>query len=400
MESEAPGPPPSGAEQPAAPAQPAPSNDPVRLEERATGFSAFAPPDFILDYDAERGVYEIRSDQRGLAIEYTRAQGTEPPVDVARLLVKQRGFEVVSEQADPERASVLSKRPDGRRWTVIVRRDGPETLSATGFGRSVEGAQADPSGDERVLEWIASSAAGGKAVVLPETKVEDTVKPIELEDFTTQDGMVRGKVPKEPGWAVGGSGGSLEAYNPQRGELYLGIPAYVCLPGTSAAMIAQMYPTSLPIAPLLPPDGAVLQVWPQLRRTFDPTTQFDELQIESAYPQNMGPPFNAALFGIRFQRNRIPWRGTILAATASIPADERWLFYFSELAVPDSDDSSVSQALLEAWKAFDPSRAMGQRSSAATQASAAVTTTIQSVNTLRQQTFERTAAAWGNQFRS
>jgi hypothetical protein len=379
---------------------PVASDDPVRLEEPATGFTAFAPRDFTLAYDAERGVYEIRSEGRGLSIEYTRAQGTDEPIDVARLLVKQRGFEVVSEQADAARASVVAKREDGRRWTVIVRRDGPETLSATGFGRSAEGAPADPSGDERVLEWIASSAAGGKAVVLPETKVEDTVKPIELEDFTTPDGMAKGKVPKEPGWAVGGSAGSFEACNPERGELYLGIPAFVCLPGTSAAALAQMYPTSLPIAPLLPPDGAVLQVWPRLRATLDPTTQFGGLQIDGAYPQNMGPPFNAALFGIRFQRNGSPWRGTILAGTAPIPADERWLFYFSELAVPDSDDSSVSQALLEAWKAYDPSRAMGQRASAVKQAGEAVTQTIQSVNTLRKQTFERAAASWGSQFRS
>jgi hypothetical protein len=387
------------ASDPAVPASSALPSDPVRLEEPGTGFSAFAPPDFKLTYSAESGIYELRSDQRGVAIEHTRAVDTTPPVEAARSVVAQRGFEVVSEQSDPERAVVVAKRPDGRRWTVSVRRDGPETLAVTGYGRLPDAKAPERPDDDRVLEWVASSATGGKPVTLPQKPVEEAVKPIELKDFATTDGMAKGKVPAEAGWSTGGVGGALEAENPERGEIHLGIPALVVLPGMMAAAIAQMSPSGWVIAPLLPPELAVVQVWAQLRNIIQPGVGFGGVTIESSEPQNLGPPYTAGLFGIRFERGGRPWRGAMLAATAAIPGDERWLFYSSQLAVPDSDDSSVSQALVQAALAYDPSRSQAAKTAAAQQALAEVTKTIQSMTTLRQQTFERTALAWSGQFR-
>jgi hypothetical protein len=381
------------------PAPPIPPAAPVQLADAATGFAAYAPPDFRLDYDQQRGVYEMSSDQRGVAVEYMRAGSTTPPVEAARSLVAQRGFEVVSEQSDAERALIVAKRPKGGTWTVIVRRDGPETLAVTGFGRVPETTAPERPDDGRVVEWVASSASGGKPVALPQRPVKEAVKPIALVDFTTKDGLAKGKVPKEPGWATGGAGGALEAENWQRGEIHLGIPALVILPGTSAAAMAQVSGAGWAIAPLLGPETAVVQVWAQLRNVLQPGIGFDGVRIESAHPQSFGPPFSAGLYEFRFKRTGVPWHGAILAATAPVPADERWLFYYSQLAVPDSDDSSVSQALVQAAAAYDPTASQGVRTEATQQAFAAVTQTIQSMTTLRQQTFERTAAAWSSYFR-
>jgi hypothetical protein len=325
--------------------------------------------------------------------------GTTPPAEAARAVAVQRGFEVVSEQSEGERSVVVAKRPEGGTWTVSVRRDGPETLAVTGFGRVPETTVPEQPDDGRVVEWVASSASGGKPVTLPEKPMEEGIQPIELEDFTTKDGLAKGKVPKEPGWSTGGAGGAIEAENPERGEMHLGIPAMVILPGTTAAAIAQMSPPGWAVAPLLGPEMAVVHVWPQLRNLLSPGIRFGDVSIDSTYPQNFGPPFDAGLFEFRFTRDGALWRGAILAATAPIPADERWLFYYSELAVPDSDDSSVSQALVKAAEAYNPTASQGARTAATQAAFAAVTETIQSMTALRKQTFERTSAAWAGYFR-
>lgn len=374
--------------------------EPIRLAEPSSGFAAFAPPDFKLVHDPKRGVYELRSDDRGAVVEYMRVTSSAAPVETARAVVEQRGLEAVSERAEDERAVIVAKRPDGRRWTVDVRRDSPETVAVTGFGLTPGGGPKPGHDDERVLEWVAASASGGAPAAISETKVEQKPKPIELKDFTTPDGQAKGKVPAEPGWAAGGMNGALEASHPQRGELNLGLHLFICLPGGATAAMAQFYQPPWPIAPYMTADGAVVNVWPQVCNLVNPANGVGGVQIDSGQPLDWGQPFSAGVFGIRFQKASGPWRGAILAATAPLPADDKWLLYYSELAVPDSDDSSVGEALKEAWAAYDPSGSRDPRIAATRQALAAVTKTIQEVTTLRQQTFETTAANWSEQFRN
>lgn len=374
--------------------------DPVRLEEPESGFSAYATSDFQLIHDPGRGVYELRSDDRCATVEYTRVTSSAAPVEAARSAVEQRGLKPVSERSDAEHGVVVAQHPDGRRWTVKVRRDGPGSLAVTAFGQLPGAAPEAADDDEHALEWVAASAAGGTPVALPETRVQKPIEPIELKPYTTQDGSATGKVPAEPGWAVGGVNGALETVHPTRGELHLGISAMVCLPGGASAAMAQLSPSGPPIAPYLPADAALVQVWPALRNLVEPGVFAGGVQIEGAQPQNWGPPFSAGLFAMRFQKATIPWRGAILVATAPMPGDDRWLFYYSEIAVPESDDSSVSQALVNAWEAYDPSRSRDQRMAATGQAMAAVVDTIRTATTLRQQTFEKTVDNWSTQFRS
>jgi hypothetical protein len=373
--------------------------EPVRLEEPASGFSAYVPSDFHLTHDAARGVYELRSDARAAAVEYTRVTSAAAPVETARSVVEQRGLTLVSQRADDERAVVTSQYPDGRRWTVDVRRDAPGTLAVTTYGRLPGAGPERAAEDAHVLEWVAASAAGGTAVSLPEERVERPVAPIPLKAFTTEDQSATGKVPAESGWATGGVNGAIEAAHPTRGELHLGIPATICLPGGQSAAMSQLSPPGWAIAPYMPADAAVVQVWPQLRNLLEPGIGFGGMRIEGGQPQNWGPPFSAGVFAIQFQKGAVPWRGAMLAATAPIPASDTWLFYYSEIAVPDSDDSSVAQALVDAWAAYDPSKAKDQRMAATRQSMAAVVDIIRSSTTLRQQTFEKSVADWSKQFR-
>ena len=365
------------------------ANQPIRLEDPATGFSAYATSDFTLARDPGRGVYELRSESRG-TVEYMRVTSAQAPADAARAAVEQRGLSAVSERSDESRAVVVAQHPDGQRWTVDVRRDGDGTLSVAAF--------AGP--DERTLEWVAASAAGGEPVTLARTEAERAIEPIELIPFTNSDQSASGLCPAEPGWQRGGVKGALEVANPMRGELHLGIPATVVLPYTATAAMAPAYGNTWVIAPYMPAAQAVVHAWPQLRNSLEPGVGFGAVQVDSGQPVNYGPGFDAGIFEIRWTRAGVPWRGAIVAATAPLPADERWLFYFSQLGVPDSDDSSVSQALLKAWRAWDPSASQGPRNAEAQAALEASFETLQEMRTLRLETEKTALDNWSAQFRA
>lgn len=381
-----------------APSQSAPPAPPVLLEDRESGFSAYAPPDFRLTYHRDRGVYELRSDARGAVVEHMRMKSKAPPADVARTGVKQRGLEQLSEQADASRAIVFAKHEDGRRWTVEVRRDGPEILAVTAFGRLPGAAQPERPEDAQVLEWVATGATGGAPVELPEEEVAKEVKPIALTNYVTRDQMASGKVPAEPGWMHGGAGGALESVNDQRGEMHLGVYAMACIPGGMSAAMAGLYP-GLPVAPYTGPEGAVTQVWPQLWKVLRPDLPLSDVRLAGVQPQKWGGGFQAALCGIHYNRGGVHWRGAIMAATAPIPADDKWLFYYSHVGVPDTDDGSVGNALVEAALAYNPGRSQVVRDQQTRQALTATSDTLKQMNTLQRQTFDKTNANWSAAFR-
>jgi hypothetical protein len=209
----------------------------------------------------------------------------------------------------------------------------------------------------------AAPAAGAAPAAPPDPNAPT---PVNLRDFQTQDQSARGKVPDEPGWMTGGVNGAIEAANPMRGEMHLGIPAVVCLPGGMTAQMAPMY--GWVVAPYMPAGPAVQHVWLQLRNMLEPGGAYNWLQIDGAHPMNWGPPFDVGLFQIRFRRGNVTWEGAILVATTPLPNDDRWLFYYSQVAVPESDDGSVYQALLTAWKEYDSSKAQANQTAAALKA--------------------------------
>jgi hypothetical protein len=200
---------------------------------------------------------------------------------------------------------------------------------------------------------------------------------VKLKAFQTPDGLAKGKVPDEDGWVTGGVNGALECFNANRGELHLGLLGIVCMPGGMTAMMAQMY--GWVVAPYLRAQEAVTHVWPQFRNAIEPGVGFGWVQIESANPMNWGADSDTGLFKYRFRRGSVQWHGQILASTTPLLNDDRWILYYSQMAVPDSDDGSMYEALAECWKAYDASKA----------ASPANTTTAQAV----KESGQRSAAA-------
>jgi hypothetical protein len=208
----------------------------------------------------------------------------------------------------------------------------------------------------------APPAPATSAPAAAETAAPNAVQPIRLRDFQTPDGAARGKVPDEEGWLTGGAGGALECVKPGRGEMHLGLTALICMPGGMTAMMAPMY--GWIVAPYMQAQAAVTHVWPQLRNVLEPGVGFGYVEIVDAQPMNWGTGFDVGLFQHRFRRGSDAWRGLILASTAPLPGDDRWVLYYSELAVPETDDGSVYQGLSECWKAYDRSKASGQQSAA------------------------------------
>jgi hypothetical protein len=250
------------------------------------------------------------------------------------------------------------------------------------------------------------AAPGAPPTAAPPAADANAVQPIKLRDFLTPDGLASGKVPDEDGWVTGGVNGALECFNATRGELHLGLMAVVCMPGGMTATMAPLY--GWIVAPYMPAQAAVTHVWPQVRNAIDPGVGFGYVQIVSARPMNWGAGSDTGLFQYRFRRASDAWHGLILASTTPLLNDDRWVLYYSQLAVPMTDDGSVYQGLSECWKAYDASKASsqqgaatlraqeesGQRSAAAIQAQKEMSAVLDESLRTRQATFDEHNAAW------
>jgi hypothetical protein len=123
---------------------------------------------------------------------------------------------------------------------------------------------------------------------------------------------------------------------------------------------------------------------------------------------NWGAQFDVGMFQFRFQRGGAQWHGTILASTTPLFNDDRWLLYYSQLGVPETDDGSVHRALTECWNAYDSSKAQsqagaaavqaqkesGQRSADAIKAQQETSALLAELHETRQATFDDHHAAW------
>lgn len=140
----------------------------VRFEERSTGFSVVASPDFRLSYDPARGVYDLRSEQRDAAFTYCLLAGAGEPIDEARAAAAQLGLTGYAEQHDDRVAVVEAKSGAGARWTVRAERDesGNTRLMAYGKLSDGTGSPVETPDDLYVLSSIFPTAQGGAAITV------------------------------------------------------------------------------------------------------------------------------------------------------------------------------------------------------------------------------------------
>lgn len=74
--------------------------------------------------------------------------------------------------------------------------------------------------------------------------------------------------------------------------------------------------------------------------------------------------------------------------------------YVSAIAVPDSDDSSVAQALVASWRSWDPGAAVQDRIENTRTTLQATADDIAAVDHFRQKVFQKVNDNWGEIFRN
>jgi hypothetical protein len=367
------------------------------LRDAATGFTVKAPADFRLGHSAKTGAYAISSKRRHARVSYVRFTTTQAPDALAKSYLAAIGAKTVTETsaAGSYVAKVTTKA--GKAEMVEGRQDGAG-IDLIVWGSTRKGHAASAAASlAGILAGIARSATGGQAIAVPQTTHEVPVAPIALRPFVNSDGSAKAQVPADPDFSCSGVKGTVECYGP-RGELSLGLGLPVCPPGSTVAQYAALSPGLCPvIAPFQSSANAVVSVWPRVRNLVL-GGGIANMTVKQVIPANI-PGYESALYIASFTRDGAPWTGAFLVGVTPATGSEQWLFYFSDMAVPGTDDSSVSQALLATWKSWDPSAAIDQRIQATNQSIKATTETIQSVNDFRQQVADQAAENWDGYIR-
>jgi hypothetical protein len=140
----------------------------VRFEERSTGFSVVASPDFKLTYDPARGVYELRSERRSAVFMYCRLAGAGEAIDEARAAAAKLGLAPSGGRAGPGLGVVEATSGAGAHWIVRAEREEADTTTRLmAWGKLSDGKGADHTPDDLyVLNSIFPTAQGGVPVAV------------------------------------------------------------------------------------------------------------------------------------------------------------------------------------------------------------------------------------------
>ena len=220
-----------------------------------------------------------------------------------------------------------------------VGRDGPRLVVLTGRSAGL---------DEAGLARIAGTASGGYALTPPPARAATMA----LRSYRAPDGGATGLVPSEPGWTINSSGGNLEGSG-AKGSFLFGFSYDVTLPENTPQGAPGVH---LPYADA---KTALTQVIPGL----NPSAH--DLQVVATEREGVLPSFTSSgLYRFTYTVGGKPWVGVAAVATDS-PAKYSnflWKFYYSGIGVPAGSDPAVGAGLLKAWRAWNPSGAIAQRS--------------------------------------
>ncbi len=393
----------------------------VVLRDPATGFTARAPRGFTITHDLATGVEEISSATRGAFVTYLLVDSGEAPSALAQTLISQSQSSTTSttQSAGTFTAAVIHA---GHAETLRVRQVAAGLLAVTVWGtakpkpaprkkaakhprkgrkaaRIARAAHAASASLQQLLAQIAAGAQGGHAVAPPTQQVPKPVAAVALQSFTNEDKSATAEVPS--GFHCTGKIGQIECTEPAHGELEYGIGAPVCTAGMEKALIAeQLEPSLCPvIAPFMEnPADAATTIWPGLLDKYE-NAKIEDVTVTSTTTEQM-PGWNAALEILSFKREGAPWTGAMFAATtANTGSPEEWLFYYSEISVPNSDNSSYGQALAKSWSTFNPSAAEQQRTSEAEKDMQGTAGVIKEVGDFKQAVADEADQQWDEYIR-
>lgn len=251
---------------------------------------------------------------------------------------------------------------------------------------------------QQLLAQIAASAQGGHVAAPPTQSVSKPVAAVSLQSYTNEDKSASAQVPA--GFHCSGKVGIVECSEAGHGELEYGVGAPVCTSGLEKAHIAEeLEPSLCPVtAPFMEsPADAATTIWPGLLDKYE-NASVQNVTVTSSTAEQMGSGWNAALEILSFTREGTPWTGAMFAATtADTGSPEEWLFYYSEVSVPTSDESSYGQA--QSWSTFNPSSAEAQRTSEAEHDMQATADIIKEVDGFRQEVAYEADQHWDEYIR-
>ncbi|HXW58917.1 MAG TPA: hypothetical protein VEJ23_05505 [Solirubrobacteraceae bacterium] len=395
----------------------------VTLTDHATGFTVRAPRDFSLTRTS-KGVEKVFSKSRGAFVNYLLVATAEAPAKVAATLIAQSKSTVTSSTQTPTSytANVVHA---GHRERFQVRQVSSGKLALIAWGvhkvvskrtgkskgkpshgkgpkqgghRALKASTANAaaaSSLEPLLEQIAGTARGGKAISTPIEKKANPVAPVALQPFTNSDHSATAQVPV--GFNCGGAKGIIECLDTAHGGIEFGVGMPVCVPGSTKAYYAEHVPGETALCPAIAgyqeSTAAATTLWgPALDRLVN--AGIAGVTLVTSKPVSFAG-WNASFDLLRFTRNGVPWEAAMIAATTTATGSaEEWLFYYSDVSAPQSGDSAYGQALAQSWASFNPSAAESQRLTESENAQKETTQIIDEADAFRQEVSEEADENW------
>lgn len=361
----------------------------VKLRDPSTGFSMVAPKGSRLYRGGGGYVIARGRDQARYAL-YRTPQSAE---SAGAALIEQLKYRVTSQKATVNSfAAKLAKGAQRRQLRVRDR------------GAVLEVRDAFASSPKRLkaLNSALNTARGGGRATLALPNTTQAVQPIELEQY--ESGGASALVPK--GWRRSGENGAIVAQSGQ-GELGFGIYVRVMTTATGdfcrSSYACQVPPGTLEYDPMDSEDSmmTLINAFRQESLGEGPSKTMTDFVVERRGGVTVPGFRDSDLYIVDYQFGGRPWKGAFLVATSDtidsssmFGTISEWGMYFSYIAVPATDDSSVSQALVQSWESWDASRAVADRISEIQKTLNETTEIVKEATAFRQKVFDQANADW------
>jgi hypothetical protein len=209
-----------------------------------------------------------------------------------------------------------------------------------------------PDGGALVLADVvhAADSAKGAATLTPPAAASGG-GTIELKQFSAPDGGATGLVPADPSWTISSNQGTIEGSSAV-GNFVFGVTIQVITPENSmgAGGISAPYSDAA---------SSLSSILPQVVKGVS------NVQVTSTAAEGVIDGYTSSgMYAYTYDWNGTPWTGVAIVATddPSKYGNFMWNWYFTNIAVPAGSDGSVGSGLVQAWRAWDPSGAIAQRS--------------------------------------
>ena len=195
----------------------------------------------------------------------------------------------------------------------------------------------------------AADSAKGAVTLTPPPAAGAT---IELKQFSAPDGGATGLVPADPSWTISSNSGTIEGSS-DVGNFVFGVTVQVLTPENAPPGAGGVVASYTDAASSL---GVMI---PKL------VQGVSNVQVTSTVAEGVIDSYTSSgMYAYTYDWNGKPWTGVAIVATddPSKYGNFQWNWYFTNISVPAGSDGSVGSGLLKAWRAWDPSGAIAQRS--------------------------------------